>query len=81
MIEKERELLQKVFEIISEAFEKKDSTKIFVDGEEDLITLAVITTAPNGTLVVYGQPGEGMVFVEVDDDIKDKVNNFLEEMV
>ncbi|HMK82220.1 MAG TPA: DUF359 domain-containing protein, partial [Candidatus Bathyarchaeia archaeon] len=36
-----------------------------VDGEEDLLVLVVIAVAPVGSLVVYGQPNEGIVLVNV----------------
>lgn len=57
--------------------------KIFVDGEEDLAVVPAILRAPVGSLVSYGQPEEGMVFVEVDRDkkeeIKELVKLFVEE--
>lgn len=36
-----------------------------VTGEEDLATLPAVLTAPLGSTVVYGQPGDGMVRVAV----------------
>lgn len=48
------------------AFESvKLPSKIIVEGEEDLATLPAVLTAPIGAVVVYGQPDEGMVLVEV----------------
>jgi len=41
--------------------------KILVDGEEDLAALVAIMAAPDGAAVLYGQPGEGIVLVEVDE--------------
>lgn len=43
----------------------KPPLKIIVDGEEDLATLPAVLSAPLGSAVVYGQPGEGLVLVEV----------------
>ncbi|MEN6328923.1 MAG: DUF359 domain-containing protein [Methanobacteriaceae archaeon] len=45
---------------------------ILVNGEEDLAVIPAIILAPSGALVLYGQPGEGMVICEVD-QIRDKV--------
>jgi len=73
-------LTQKAFEVLAEAFTKQDNTKIFVDGEEDLITLAAISAAPQDSAVLYGQPGEGLVCVSVNEEIKEKVKKILEEM-
>ncbi|MCW4045492.1 MAG: DUF359 domain-containing protein [Candidatus Bathyarchaeota archaeon] len=38
---------------------------VVVDGEEDLLTLIAVAFAAEGSLVVYGQPGEGLVVVRV----------------
>ncbi len=39
---------------------------VHVDGEEDLAVLPAILLADVGDTVVYGQPDEGMVYVDVD---------------
>ena len=44
--------------------------KIFIEGEEDLAALVVMVVAPKGSMLVYGQPNEGMVLVELDDNIR-----------
>lgn len=43
----------------------KTPLKILVEGEEDLAVLPAVLAAPLGSVVAYGQPGEGMVLVEV----------------
>ena len=48
----------------------KPPLKIVVDGEEDLATLPAVLSAPLGSAVVYGQPGEGLVLVEVTEQKK-----------
>ena len=53
---------------------------IEVDGEEDLSTLVAIKLMPNGSTVVYGQPDSGLVVVRVDDEMKKKVEDMLQEM-
>ncbi len=45
--------------------EAKPPIKIIVEGEEDLATLPALLSAPLGSVVVYGQPNEGIVIVEV----------------
>jgi len=52
-------------------------TVLMVEGEEDLLTLAAILSAPNKTIIVYGQPGKGCVVVRVDDRIRDLALNIL----
>jgi uncharacterized protein (UPF0218 family) len=48
---------------------------IVVEGEEDLAVMPCVITAPPGTFVLYGQPGEGVVLCEVD-KFKDKIKDF-----
>lgn len=45
---------------------------ILVNGEEDLAVIPCILMAPSGSLVLYGQPGEGLVVCEVD-KVRDKI--------
>lgn len=48
------------------AFEEAEPPlKIIVEGEEDLAVIPAVLSAPEGSVVVYGQPGEGVVFIEV----------------
>jgi uncharacterized protein (UPF0218 family)/oligoribonuclease NrnB/cAMP/cGMP phosphodiesterase (DHH superfamily) len=47
-------------------------SRIEVNGEEDLVALAVLFLAPSGTNLVYGQPNKGIVLVEVTDELKQK---------
>jgi len=45
---------------------------IYVDGEEDLAVIPAVLAAPDGAVVLYGQPGEGVVALLVDDERKNK---------
>jgi hypothetical protein len=40
-------------------------TRVIVDGEEDLLALPIFTMAPLGSVVLYGQPLEGLVIVKI----------------
>jgi hypothetical protein len=51
-----------------------------IDGEEDLLALVAVLYAPEKSLVVYGQPNEGMVVVEVTKEKKTETCKFLEAM-
>lgn len=46
--------------------------KMVIDGEEDLATVPAILHAPEGSVVAYGQPDEGMVLVEVSEEKKEE---------
>jgi uncharacterized protein (UPF0218 family) len=65
---------------ISEALEKNGHTHIVVDGEEDLLTLIAVKHAPKDSLVVYGQPGSGIVVVKVTTEKKLQAEDFLKAM-
>lgn len=60
-----QELWDKVHEAVC-----KDGSVILVDGEEDLAVLPCIIEADWDTVVLYGQPDEGIVFVDVTEDKK-----------
>lgn len=53
------------WEAIQKAAKQSSIIKIVVEGEEDLLTLPAIIHAPEGSIVVYGQPNVGIVLVRV----------------
>jgi uncharacterized protein (UPF0218 family) len=55
-------------------------TRIIVDGEEDLLTLPIIKFAPEGSLVIYGQPQVGIVIVRVTRAKRMEIEALMEEM-
>lgn len=57
---------------------KKDGIKrqIIVNGEEDLAVLPCILIAPEDTIILYGQPNEGLVYVKVS-DVQDKAQKLM----
>jgi uncharacterized protein (UPF0218 family) len=50
---------------------------IEVDGEEDLAPMFVLATAPLGTIIVYGQPRQGVVMRVLDVQAKQRARNLL----
>ncbi|WP_079890771.1 GTP-dependent dephospho-CoA kinase family protein [Halococcus agarilyticus] len=60
--------------------EHDGTTVIVVDGEEDLAAVPALVAAPAGASVVYGQPGEGMVHVTVDDVASERARDLLRRM-
>ena len=67
------ELLDALVDAIDAAPET--TTLIEVDGEEDLATLPAVLVAPIDSTIVYGQPGEGMVRVNVTSRVKEQVQD------
>lgn len=65
-----------------ELAEKGDNQLIVVDGEEDLAVLPCILIAPENTIVLYGQPNEGLVVLNVSDlkiKAQELLNGFIKE--
>ena len=62
------------------SFETDKEFQIIVDGEEDLLTLIAVIYAPVKSLVVYGQPREGIVIVRVTPEKKAEAMDFLKAM-
>jgi hypothetical protein len=69
-----------LWESIHEAVEKP-GTIILVDGEEDLAVLPCILEADWDTVILYGQPGEGIVLVRVDEEKKLEAGTILKVLL
>ena len=65
---------------IREALESEKHVQVIVDGEEDLLTLIAVLYAPERSLVVYGQPNEGIVIVKVTPEKKADAAKILKAM-
>ncbi|SMO32337.1 hypothetical protein SAMN06264867_10152 [Halorubrum cibi] len=67
-----------LLERLVDALTDSDPVTIEVDGEEDLAALPAIIAAPDGSSVVYGQPGEGMVRVAVTPEARERARELFE---
>src|SRR5271165_2749037 len=56
---------------IRDALSGDKPARILIDGEEDLLAIPAIVLAPEGASLFYGQPGQGVVMVVVDERAKD----------
>jgi len=65
---------------VQEALKCNYRVKIVVDGEEDLLTLIAVLFAPEDSLIVYGQPHEGVVVVKATHEKKAEVTEILKAM-
>lgn len=65
---------------ISRAFKLERPVRVYVDGEEDLLGLVVLKLAPDGSVLLYGQPLEGMVLLKVDEESRDKYKGLLSKL-
>ena len=74
-------ITDELWNAIKDALGNENNTKIIVDGEEDLATLAVISLSKIGAKVIYGMPDRGMVVVDVNRQAKKRANDFLNRML
>lgn len=51
--------------LLGRALEEKKPVRVIVEGEEDMLALPLFVMAPLGAVVLYGQPLEGLVAVEI----------------
>ena len=68
------------FNLIKNIFEQKPPIRLLVDGEEDLLVLPVCLFAPLNSIVMYGQPNEGLVITEITDEVRSKVQKIVNQM-
>jgi len=73
-------ITEEAIKTIQEALLANTQTHVIVDGEEDLLTLVVVLYASKNTLVIYGQPHEGIVVVKVTSEKKTEARTILEAM-
>lgn len=65
---------------IKMAFELPTPVRITVNGEEDLLVLPVCIYAPDNSIVLYGQPNEGLVIVKTNNEIRRSVLSLIRYM-
>jgi len=73
-------LTEEAWTAVEKAVNSPGKSKVMIKGEEDLLTLVAVLSAPNGSVVVYGQPKEGIVVLEVNEETKRKVRGIIERM-
>jgi len=58
----------------------KRKTSVIVEGEEDLAVIPLIELMPLGSMIIYGQPNQGMVVVIINEELKRWAERFLKRM-
>ncbi len=77
-------LSKELFKLIKNIFENitnQDYIIIQIEGEEDLSVLPLILATPLGTSIFYGQAGEGIVAVHIDEETKAKTRFLLSKFI
>lgn len=63
-------ITEELITALADGINSDTAATILVDGEEDLAAVPAVILAPTGATVVYGQPGKGMVPIDVTDKQK-----------
>ena len=74
------EITSQSIDVIKKAFSMESPVRILVTGEEDLLVLPVCIHAPENSVVMYGQPNEGLVIVKITSEIRNKAQSLLDLM-
>ena len=74
------EITSESIDTIKRALQAPKPVRITVTGEEDLLVLPVCVFAPENSVVLYGQPNEGLVIVKVSTEIRNKAQSVMDCM-
>jgi len=74
------EISAEAWDAVDEALRAALPARIVVDGEEDLLALPAVVCAPEGSVVLYGQPGQGVVVVRVDEEKRREIMRLMDRM-
>ncbi|MBD0327883.1 MAG: GTP-dependent dephospho-CoA kinase family protein, partial [Pyrinomonadaceae bacterium] len=64
-------------EVLQKALGSFAPIRIKVQGEEDLLALPLFAMAPKGSVVLYGQPLEGIVLVKITEEKQNQANGLM----
>jgi len=73
-------LTDEAWTAIERAVNSPGRSKVIIKGEEDLLTLVAVLSAPNGSMVIYGQPKEGIVILDVNEETKERIRHIIKRM-
>ena len=71
---------KEAFFVLCQALTMSGPIKVVVDGEEDMLALPIISIAPERAVVLYGQPLEGMVVVNISPEMQTKAKNLMDRI-
>ena len=74
------EITDESISIIRKALKMTGPVRIVVDGEEDLLVLPVALYAPDNSVILYGQPNEGLVLVHLTEEVRNRAKSIMDSM-
>jgi uncharacterized protein (UPF0218 family) len=74
------EITEESIQTIQKAFSSEQPVRVIVRGEEDLLVIPICIFATKNSVVMYGQPNEGLVVVRITPEIQAKIQKILDSM-
>ena len=74
------QITEESMQTIQKAFSCERPVRVIVKGEEDLLVIPACIFAPENSVVMYGQPNEGLVIVHVTPKIQSKIQKIVSTM-
>jgi GTP-dependent dephospho-CoA kinase len=74
------EITDDSMDAIKKAFRMDAPVRIIVNGEEDLLVLPAVLFAPENSIVMYGQPNEGLIIIKINEDKRNKAKEIMNSM-
>jgi uncharacterized protein (UPF0218 family) len=75
------EITDESISVIRRALDMTPPVRIVVTGEEDLLVLPVIIYAPDNSIILYGQPNEGLVIVAMTEQLRNRARLIINSMI
>jgi uncharacterized protein (UPF0218 family) len=75
------EITEESISIIRSALNMVPPVRIIVSGEEDLLVLPVVVYAPDNSVILYGQPNEGLVLVYMTEEVRNRARSIMGLMI
>jgi GTP-dependent dephospho-CoA kinase len=66
--------------LLQDALRSHYPVRVIVDGEEDMLALPVFSIAPDCSVVLYGQPLEGIVIVKINSKTRKKAKDLMDRI-
>jgi len=63
--------------VLQSALQTPSPVKVKVEGEEDMLALPLFAMAPKGSTVLYGQPLEGIVLVNITEEKQNQAEDIM----
>ncbi|HET7344630.1 MAG TPA: GTP-dependent dephospho-CoA kinase family protein [Nitrososphaeraceae archaeon] len=66
--------------ILQDALRSRYPVRVIVDGEEDMLAVPIFSIAPDFSVVLYGQPLEGIVIVKITPETRKKAKDLMDRI-